>query len=493
MNLKRVTHRVGVGGFAVLALLVFVVAAHAQAGPAPAAATSSACQLQAALELDLGQKIGQLRAAPVQLGGERALLLAYAADFDVDPFHEMFFYPTDTIKIAVYTLQGRRLWQKDLSRGMPPGVWFCPVFPFDLDGDGVDEIWCIGNSDADHPLGVSHYRLERLDGRTGKLLGTKRWPAQVDQPISHMFRNFIFGGHVHGEPVLITAQGTYGAMNLQAWRPDLTPRWEHAIPANSRGARGSHMCPVVDFNGDGVEEVLWGERLIELDTGKELFCADREGYRGHTDIVEPFFDTTTKRWSFFTCRESDPKARERIVAFDQNGQRLWGALDRGHIDMGWVAHLNNPADFTAMSIRIGKKTLGPEGRFRTGTEEFVFDAATGTPIHLPFKVYETMPVDLNGDGVHELVYGQPGGSGDVIDGRGAPLGHVGGTVALAAHLLDAPGEHLVCYYKDGKVKVWRDMNAKDTDVARRRYAHPYYLANMRLATCGYNLVNLGGL
>jgi hypothetical protein len=308
-----------------------------------------------------------------------------------------------------------------------------------------------------------------------------------------MFRNFILGGRLNGKPVLVTAQGTYGAMKLQAWNPDMSLRWEHAIPLKAPGARGSHMCPIVDFDGDGVEEVMWGERRIELDTGKELFCADRDRYQGHSDVIQPFLEERTGRWRLFTCREKYPALAPRIVTYDDRGERIWGAVDTGHIDMGWVAHLRNPHGFVAMGIRIGGKSIGPDGRFHTGTEEFVFNAVTGEPVDLPFKVYGTLPVDLNGDGVHELVYGLSGANGDVIDGRGNPLGNIGGTVALAAKLLNAPGEHLVVFDRSGNVRIWRDAHARDTAEALRRYSHPFYQANVRLTAVGSNHQNLGGL
>ncbi len=456
-------------------------------------ACAAPVKLEPAVTFHLGQSLMQMRSAPVQLGATRALVVAYSADFDIDPYHEMFFYPKDTLKIAVYDLRGERLWVKDLGRGMPPGGWFCPVFPFDLDGDGVDEIWHVGNRDVDHPFGISKYTLERLDARTGKTLGSWPWPRPAVQPLAHMFRNFIFGGRVKGKPVLVTAQGTYGVMKLQGWNLDLSRRWEHVVPLDSPGARGSHMCPIVDFDSDGTEEVLWGERRIELDTGRELFCADRAVYKGHSDVIQPFLEERTGQWRFFTCRESDLAAQPRIVVFDHRGERQWGALEFGHIDMGWVAHLHNTRDFVAMGIRIGQKMLGPTGRFRTKTEEFVFNAVTGEPMELPFKVYQTLPVDLNGDGVHELVYGRAGGSGDVIDGQGRRLGNVGGTVSFAAKLLEAPGEHLVVFTKSGTVQIWRDTNAHDSSEALRRYAHPFYRANVSLTATASNHINLGGL
>ena len=65
----------------------------------------------------------------------------------------------------------------------------------------------------------------------------------------------------------------------------------------------------------------------------------------------------------------------------------------------------------AVAIRIGTKTCGPDGRFHTDCDEFLFDALTGRARTLPVRPYGAMPVDLTGDGYHELVYGIPGQDG----------------------------------------------------------------------------------
>ena len=51
--------------------------------------------LQVLLQINTRQSIGQCRTLPVRLGSAnpRAFLAKYCADFDVDPFIEMFFYP----------------------------------------------------------------------------------------------------------------------------------------------------------------------------------------------------------------------------------------------------------------------------------------------------------------------------------------------------------------------------------------------------------------
>jgi hypothetical protein len=448
------------------------------------------------LELSVGSPIGQLRAVPVNLGpgAPRAFLAVYAADFDVDPWVEMFFFPTGTLKLLLFTERGEILWRRDPGRGVVPGMWFCPVFPFDLDGDGIDEIWFVNNINPQHPLGLSSYRLERLDARSGETTGRWPWPNRGgDQSLSHTFRNFIVGGHVRGEPVLVSAQGTYGPMFLQGWRPDMTSRWEVRIAGDAPGARGSHMCPITDLDGDGVEELMWGERCLELDRGMERFCADRELYRGHSDVVQPLLDRETGRWFLYTCRESDPRATPRVVLYDAGGRRVWGAVEEGHIDMGWVARLGEAGEPVAMAIRIGRKTCGPDGRFHQDRQEFTFDALTGEPRPLPFSVYQTVPVDLDGDGRHELVRGIPGGDGEVLDRHGKRIGSVGGPIALAAKLLDHPGEQVLSYHPDGTLRIWGDRAASDCPEALARYAHPFYAANLRLTSTGSNLGVLAAL
>jgi hypothetical protein len=185
-------------------------------------------RLETFMELRLGSPAGQFRAVPVNLGrgAPPAFFAAYAADFDVDPWVEMFFFPTDTLKLTVFTAAGEVLWKKDLGRCVVPGMHFVPICAFDLDGDGVDELWFVNNVSPHHPLSLRSYRLERLDARTGRTLGQWPWPDRGgEQSLSRSFRNFIRGGWAHGQPVLVTAQGTYGPMFLQGWRPEMAPRW----------------------------------------------------------------------------------------------------------------------------------------------------------------------------------------------------------------------------------------------------------------------------
>ena len=442
-------------------------------------------------ELSLGQEIGQLRAVPVALGpGECGILLIYAEDAEVDPYVRMFFFPTGTNKLMLITEDGDVVWQRDMGSGVVPGIWFFPVYPLDMDGDGVDEIYLINNRDPAHPLSHHDYCLERIDGRSGKSTGQWDLPERGSQDISRTFRYFILGGHAHGEPVLVTAQGTHGQMKLQGWLPDMTTRWESVVDGDN-GPRGSHMCAVADLRNCGVDGVLWGEHYIEFDHGEELFCADVDAYTGHSDIVQPVLDWDMDQWHIHTCRESGEPPR--IAFFDAQGKRLWGHLEHGHIDTGWAARLGDGGKSIVLGVRITRKLRSADGEHRTGTEEFTYHAFTGERVDLGFSVYTTIPVDLNGDGVHELVKGYFEGDGTVLDHTGRVLGNIGGLSAMASKFIAHPGEQILSYSTDGTVRVWVDRNAEDTPAALRRYAHPFYRTNQRLTSCGYNLFNLGGI
>jgi len=455
-----------------------------------------AIRLETLCEIDLGSPIGQCRAVPVRLGSGKidAILVAYAADFDVDPYVEMFFFPTDTIKLVLLDLEGRELWRRDLGRGVVPGIWFCPVFAFDLDGDGVDEIYFPDQMNAEHPLSLDGFRLRQLDGATGESRAELPWFDPLrGQEMGKTYRHFIFGGYANGSPVLVKAQGTYGTIRLQALNSDLSERWLTVVDEGAPGARGSHMCAVVDLNDDGIDEALWGERCLSLDDGRQLFCADEDTYRGHTDIVQPILDRKSGQWSIWTTRESGEQVWPRLVMFDARSKRLWGDVDQGHMDMGWCARLGNNGEQVVWAGRITGKTCGPDGRSHASVDEFAYDARTGDSVELGFSAYRTTPVDLNGDGLHEIVRGQPSGDGEVLDRKGHRLGSVGGAVAMASKFMDRPGEQLLSYSEDGKLRVWADASAEDTDAAQARYSHPFYQLNQRLSATGYNLVNLGGI
>ncbi len=457
-------------------------------------ARGESIDLKPVVKIDLGTSLGQFRAVPVNLDGKKAICALYSEDSEIDPYIGMFFFPEHTLKMILFDVSGNILWKRDLGKGVVPGVWFSPVFAFDMDQNGEDEIYIIDNQDPEHPLDYREYVIERVDAKTGKAVGQWKWPEPArNQEMSALYRHFIFGGYVNGKPVLITAQGTYGPMAIQAWDKDMNSLWEHKIPADAKGCIGSHVTPVVDINHDGIDEILWGERCIEMKTGKELFCGDQDRWEGHSDIIEPVLDWKTNKWYFHTCREQFIKQPPRVVFYDDHGRIVWEDLDEGHIDTGWAARIGENGEPVVLGIKIAQKVRSAEGEQRKGVVEYTWEAFSGKPIDLGFKVYTTIPVDLNGDGIHELVKGYFEGDGTVIDNKGKILGNVGGRVAMASKFTNMEGEQILSYSNDGKIIIWADLNAKDSSQAKRRYEHPFYLVNQKQSGNGYNLFALGGI
>jgi hypothetical protein len=116
------------------------------------------------------------------------------------------------------------------------------------------------------------------------------------------------------------------------------------------------------------------------------------------------------------------------------------------------------------------------------SHRFVYETGTGKPVGLPFSIFCTLPVDLDGDGVHELVRGLDEGDGAVLDRSGRVLGNVDGKVA-----------QIVSWSPDGTIRIRGVRRAADRPAAKARYADRLYAANQRLTATGYNLVDLGGL
>ena len=466
-------------------------------------------------ELDLGQPLGQLRAVPLTpaRGGPECLLLVYGADEDIDPFMGMFFFPQDTLKLALWE-PGRGLrWKRELHRGVIPGLWFSPALPFDLDGDGSDEIWMVLNADPKHPLDIKKYGLERLDPLTGATTARLPWPGldYDDYTASQRYRHFLAGGHAGGEPVLACVQGTYSKIQFQGLRPDFSLRWETHTPKNGSGARASHNCPVVDYDQDGDDELFIGERCLRLRDGTRLLIADEHVWNGHSDVVAPFWDESCRTWNLFTARETpyaDP-APPRVVAFGPTGRRLWCDLEEGHMDMGWIARTAPDRSPLAYALRLGGKTAGPEGFRRSACEEFFWQALSGQalPPAPAFSAFERLPVDLDGDGFHEFSKANnQQGPENVVDLAGRVLGTLpaGARVVHASKLVAAhPGEQLVAFTPDGRVRILGCRTGPDlapgepvphdSPAALARYAHRFYRRNRQQTGVGYNLTTLGGL
>jgi hypothetical protein len=72
------------------------------------------------------------------------------------------------------------------------------------------------------------------------------------------------------------------------------------------------------------------------------------------------------------------------------------------------------------------------------------------------------------------------------------LGHVEGQAAAVGRLADHPGEQIVAWSPEGRVRLVADADATDSATMIARLADPFYVVNRSQSANGYNLVNLGG-
>ena len=443
--------------------------------------------------LDLGSGAGQFKVMPAKLGGgKRGFVAFYAACYDVDVHYSMFVYPTDCLHGIAFDEKGNVLWKTELGI-CPSAALYCFTL-IDMDGDGQDEIYIVNNTDPEHPLWIEAFVLEKRNVLTGEVEGQWKWPnyGGIERSMWY-FRNHVFAGYDNGNPVLVTAQGTYADMYFQAYDKDMNKKWEKTIKKEDKGARGSHSFPIVDINQDGIDEVLWGERCISLHDGSELFCIEKDTWSGHSDMCQPVWDSTNNRWLIYINRESDEHIGPRIGMYDCTGKAVWTAVDWGHIHKGWVGRIGKKGELIANGMRITGQTKDAVGRYYTGITEFVFDAFSGEPIELGYSLFDTAPIDIDGDGMHEILRGVASGDTVLIDRDGKEIFHFGGKVAMNSKILDMPGEQVMIYYPEGVIKVFRDINAEDSEVALHRYSLPFYQRNQYARNIENNICMLGGV
>ncbi len=441
----------------------------------------------------IGEEFAQMRSIPVAMGAGRegATLFVHSQNPNIDPWSEAFNYARDTLKMTLISDSGKVLWRRDLGWGLVPGIWYSPVLSFDLDGDGVDEIWYVGNTRPNLPLTTYYRVLERIDPRSGEVTGQWPWPPYPrNESMSHTYRYTLAAGYSHGEPVLITAQGTYHDMHLQGYQAGMNKRWEILIPGDAPGARASHVFPILDMNDDGVDEIFWGERILSVDDGHELFCCDRDRFNAHSDIVVPFIDPADGRKYIYTCREGG--GAPRVVTYDFNGNIIWSAVEAGHMHKGWVANIGENRRRIAMAMSLALDAKGGDIHKSTPIL-YYYDAVSGKPVDftMPFPGCHLMPIDFTGDGYHEF-FGTGGDAlGKCYDRFGKCLATLHGEdkaqVVRSGKILDRPGQQLMLAYgKEGVVRIWGDDAAtgEDDPLCKR-----YHCFMQHMMASGYNHIN----
>ena len=259
---------------------------------------------------------------------------ASVGDIDGDGVYEIFLHFagkgkdnsqagfTDPPIIQCYTMKGTFLWEINLGKNIREGAHYTQFMVYDLDGDGKAEVAMktadgtidgkgvvIGDSSKDYRnekgyiLSGPEY-LTVFNGLTGAAISTvdynpPRHPSSLtptteelksawgDGYGNRMDRFLACIAYLDGvHPSLVMCRGYYTRTVLAAWdlkNKQLTPRWvfDSNNPGNKAFAgQGNHNLSVADVDGDGKDEIVYGQMTID-DDGKGLYSTGI----GHADAM----------------------------------------------------------------------------------------------------------------------------------------------------------------------------------------------------------------
>jgi len=446
------------------------------------------------LSLDLGEPIRQARVVPCACdpGQARGFVVLHSNCAEVDPYHKMFFIPTDTMRLSMFDATGRLLWRKDLGEGVVPGVWFTSLLVWDLDGDGADEIF-LSINETEHALDYEAQILAVFDPKTGEILHRRPWPLPVSRTdtLSGFYRNLMTCGCVGDQRRLVLARGTYSPQRLICLDERLEPVWQRII---DDGSRGAHTFVSVDLDGDGADELLWGDRCLDLATGRDRWLAPAWRFDGHTDVIAPGrYLSGPGDWQIYYCREGwSGEGSGGVLLLDSAGECIWADRSLGHVDMGWAARIGPDSSHRFYGLEIGHKEAGRAGFSRAGLREHAY-APDGSGWDSRVPLAYSLPVDWDGDGQHELLYFGGDRKGQIVKPDGTLLDRLEASPLWGAKICDAPGEQVVCSQRDGRILIYANESARDSDMLLSRCRSKEYDKWLGMFGMGYSLYLLGGL
>ncbi len=246
--------------------------------------------------------------------GEYEIILKWNPSNAHDNAHDGY---TGNVFIDCYKLSGQRLWQIDLGKNIRAGAHYTQVMVYDLDGDNRAEVVIktsdgtvdgtgkvIGDANADYRepgnpknqgrILTGNEYLTIFNGETGAAMQTIDYmPARGrledwgDARANRSDRYLAAIAYLDGvKPSVVMCRGYYTRAVLAAYDWDgkeLTQKWvfDSNTPGNGDYAgQGNHNLRVGDVDGDGCDEIVYGQCTINND-GTGLYSTKM----GHGDAM----------------------------------------------------------------------------------------------------------------------------------------------------------------------------------------------------------------
>lgn len=260
--------------------------------------------------------------------GEYEIILKWDPTNAHDNAHDGF---TGPVLIDCYKLDGTRLWRIDLGDNIRAGAHYTQFMVYDLDGDGRAELVCktadgtldgrrrlIGERKADwrnmkgRVIAGPEF-LTVFNGLTGEAMKTVDYVAPRgnlkdwgDGYANRGERYLAAVAYLDGEhPSVVMCRGYYGKSVLAAYDwdgKDLKLRWvfDSSQPGlEGYGGQGNHNLRVADVDGDGCDEIIYGQMAVDHD-GTGLYTTGMN----HGDAMHLLADPEGQRYYIWGCHEN---------------------------------------------------------------------------------------------------------------------------------------------------------------------------------------------
>lgn len=260
--------------------------------------------------------------------GEYEIILKWDPTNSHDNAHDGFTGPT---YLDCYKLDGTKLWRINLGENIRSGAHYIQYMVYDLDGDGCAEVVCktadgtidgnnrlIGSMKADwrnmkgRIIAGPEY-LTVFNGKTGEAMQTidfepargevKDWGDGYANRSERYLAAIAYLDGIH--PSVVMCRGYYAKTALGAYDWDgkeLKLRWkfDSSVPGNEAfGGQGNHNLRVADVDGDGCDEIIYGQMTIDND-GTGLYSTGM----GHGDAIHLLCDPDTGKYYVWGCHEN---------------------------------------------------------------------------------------------------------------------------------------------------------------------------------------------
>lgn len=297
--------------------------------------------------------------------GEYEIILKWDPTNAHDNAHDGF---TGETLIDCYKLDGTKLWRIDLGKNIRSGAHYSQIMVYDLNGDGCAEIVAktadgtidgtrriIGSEKADwrnmkgRVIAGPEY-LTIFNGKTGEAMSTvdyipprgnlKDWGDSYANRSERYLAAIAYLDGIH--PSVVMCRGYYTRSVLAAYDWDgkeLRLKWvfDSDTPGNEGYAgQGNHNLRVADVDGDGCDEIIYGQMTVDND-GTGLYTTRMN----HGDAIHLLSDVNGEKYYVWGCHENrkdgtslrDASTGEVIFQFKSNkdiGRCMAGDIDPTH-------------------------------------------------------------------------------------------------------------------------------------------------------------------